>query len=248
MSESGANAGNISQQELGALTPKAFVELLRAQCSQPGHGMANHPIVLGLEAGTVTLPQLRLFTEQFYLHIRDMRPWIGQIYVTCPHEDVRAVLSKNLAEECLGTFTNTKAHPELLLEFGAEIGMDIEATRKKEQIPDGRRVTEYFEFMSNCRPWFVPLSAIGIGLESFVPDTFTRMVAALKKNYGIKDDKLVFFTMHIMADQEHGDEGIEMVAKYAVTPLARKQVFDATVETSALYYKAWNIFTLAGKS
>ena len=81
-----------------------------------------------------------------------------------------------------------------------------------------------------------------------MPDTFTRMVAALKKNYGIKDDKLVFFTMHIMADQEHGDEGIEMVAKYAVTPLARKQVFDATVETSALYYKAWNIFTLAGKS
>ena len=50
----------------------AFVELLRAQCSQPGHGMANHPIVLGLEADTVTLPQLRHFTEQFYLHIRNM--------------------------------------------------------------------------------------------------------------------------------------------------------------------------------
>jgi pyrroloquinoline-quinone synthase len=249
MSESGASPiKNVSTEELGAMTPKAFVSLLREQCSQPGRGMANHPVVLGLEAGTITLPQLRLFTEQFYLHIRNMLPWIGQIFVTCPHEDVRATLAKNLAEECLGTETKTKAHPELMLEFGEAIGLNANATRTKEQLPEGRRVTEYFEFMSNCRPWFVPLSAIGIGLESFVPDTFTRIVAALKKNYGIKDDKLVFWTMHIMADKEHGDEGIDMVSAYAVTPLARKQVYDATVETSELYYKLWNIYTKVGNA
>ena len=212
MTKSGATPmKSIAEQELGAMTPKTFVAVLREQCSQPGRGMLNHPIVTGLEAGSISLPQLRLFTEQFYLHIRNMLPWTGQIFVTCPHEHVRATLAKNLAEECLGTFTNTRAHPELMLEFGAAIGLDVEATRKKEQLRVGRRVTEYFEFMSNCRPWFVPLSAIGIGLESFVPDTFTRIVAALKKNYGMTDDKLIFWTMHIMADKEHGDEGIDMV-------------------------------------
>jgi pyrroloquinoline-quinone synthase len=230
------------------MMPKAFVTVLREQCSLPGRGMVNHPFVTALEAGTLTLPELRLFTEQFYLHIRNMMPWIGQIFVTCPHEDVRATLAKNLAEECLGNVTNTKAHPELMLDFGAAIGLDVEAARKAEQLVVGRRVTEYFEFMSNCRPWFVPLSAIGIGLESFVPDTFTRVVAALKKNYGISDDKLIFWTMHIMADQEHGDEGIEMVSKYAVTPRARKQVFDATVETSVLYYDLWNVFANGGNA
>ena len=30
---------------------------------------AQPSLVLGLEAGTVTIPQLQLFTEQFYLHI-----------------------------------------------------------------------------------------------------------------------------------------------------------------------------------
>jgi pyrroloquinoline-quinone synthase len=249
MSESGITPiKNVSQQELGAMTPKQFVDLLRDNCSKPGRGMANHPFVTGLEAGTITLPQLRLFTEQFYLHIRNMLPWIGEIYVKCPHEDVRTVLVKQLAEECLGTFTNTKAHPDLLLEFGEAIGMDVEATKKKEQLPQSRKVTEYFEFMSGCRPWFVPLSAIGIGLESFVPDTFTRVVAALKKNYGIKDDKLVFYTMHILADQDHGDEGIELVSKYAVTPEARKQVYDCTVVTSELYFDLWNIYTTVGKA
>jgi pyrroloquinoline-quinone synthase len=231
-----------SETELGTMTAAAFVARLREACARPGHGMSNHPLVTGLEAGTITLPQLRLVVEQFYLHVRNMLPWIGQIFVTCPHESVRAVLAKNLAEECLGTFTNTKAHPELMLEFGAAIGLDIEKTRTAEQRKVGRRLTEFFEFMSHCRPWYVPLAAIGIGLESFVPDTFTRMIAALKKNYGMKDEQLVFWSMHIQADKEHGDEGIELVSSYALTPRARKQVYDATVETSERYYELWNIF------
>src|SRR3954468_17818996 len=112
---------NVSENELGGMTPAAFVCLIREKSSQPGRGMLNHPLVTGLEAGTVTLPQLRLFTEQFYLHIRNMLPSIGEIYVTCPHEEVRTTLVKNLAEECLGTETKTKAHPELLLEFAEAI-------------------------------------------------------------------------------------------------------------------------------
>ena len=237
---------DLSQERLGALTPGEFVALLREQCSLPGRGMANHPVLAALEAGSVTLPQLRLFTEQWYLHNRNMLPWIGQIYVTCPHEDVRATLAKNLAEECLGAFTGTKAHPELMLDFAAFIGMDVEQTRGKEQLADGRRVTEYFEFMATCRPWYVPLAAIGIGLETFVPQALTRMRAALKANYRIPDDKLVFWTMHITTDIEHGDEGMEMVARYAVTPQARKQVYDATIETSVLYFKLWNMFSTIG--
>ncbi len=227
---------------LASMSPAEFVNLIRDNCREPGRGMSDHPVVLAVENGTATLPQLQLFTEQFYLHIRNMLPWIGQIYVTCPHESVRTALVKNLAEECLGTFTDTKAHPELLLEFGEAIGLDPEATRAARQLPVGRRLTEYFEFMSNCRPWYVPLSAIGIGLESFVPDTFTRLVAGFKANYGLTDEQLVFWTMHILADQEHGDEGIELVSEYALTGEARRFVYECTIETSERYFELWNIF------
>lgn len=237
----------VSAAELGAMTPAAFVALLRQECSRPGRGMADHPLLASLEAGTVTLPQLRLLMEQWYLHNRNMLPWIGQIYVSCPHEEVRTTLVKNLAEECLGTFTGTKAHPELMLDFAEAIGMDPAAIRRNPQIADSRRVTDYFEFMAKCRPWYVPLAAIGIGLETFVPEALTRMRAALKKNYAIPDDRLVFWTMHITTDIEHGDEGTDMVARHAVTPEARKLVYDATVETSLLYYRLWNIYTLAGR-
>jgi len=234
-----------AKAELAEMAPDEFVSLLRAECSRPGHGMKDHPLVHAMEAGTATIPQLQLFTEQFYLHISRMLPWIGAIYVRCPHEEVRTALVKNLAEECTGYQTQTDAHPALLLEFAKALGSDPEAIRNGEQLTEGRRLTDYFEFMGLCRDWYVPLSAIGIGLESFVPDTFTRIVAAMKKNYDMSDDQLIFWTMHIIADEEHGDEGIQMVSDYALTADARKHVFDCTVETSRLFHDMWMLYERA---
>ena len=230
--------------ELGEMTPEEFVGLIRDECMKPGMGMYNHPFVQGLEDGSVTIPQLQIFTEQFYLHISKMLPWIGAIYVRCPHEEVRTALVKNIAEECTGFESNTAAHPELLLDFAKALDSDVDEIKNGIQLPAGRRITEYFEFMGLCREWFVPLSAIGIGLESFVPDTFTRMVAALKTNYGMTDEQVIFWSMHILADQDHGDEGIEMVSDFAITGEQRKAVFDCTIETSRLFYDLWNLYTL----
>lgn len=234
-----------AETELAEMTPAEFVDLIRAECMRPNYGMHNHPLVLAIEDGSATVPQLQLFTEQFYLHISRMLPWIGAIYVRCPHEDVRTALVKNLAEECTGYQTKTDAHPELLLKFAEALGSDVDQIRSAEQRAEGRRVTDYFEFMGLCREWYVPLSAIGIGLESFVPETFTRLVAGLKKNYDMTDDQLIFWTMHILADEEHGDEGIEMVSNYAISATARKNVFDCTVETSRLFHDLWNVYQQA---
>lgn len=231
-----------AKAELAEMTPAEFVSLLRAECAKPGHGMADHPLVREMEAGTATIAQLQRFTEQFYLHISRMLPWIGAIYVRCPHEEVRTSLVKNLAEECTGYQTQTDAHPTLLLAFAEALGSDPDQIRAAEQLPAGRRLTDYFEFMGLCREWYVPLSAIGIGLESFVPDTFTRIVAAMKANYDMTDDDLIFWSMHILADAEHGDEGIEMVSEYALTAEARKNVFDCTVETSRMFHDLWMLY------
>ena len=68
--------------DLTAMSPAQFVELLREQLRQSGGGMHNHPIIEAMEAGTATKEQLALFGAQFYLHISKMLPWIGLMYVT----------------------------------------------------------------------------------------------------------------------------------------------------------------------
>jgi len=236
----------LSGKQLSSMTPEDFMEHLRGECSKPGYGMTDHPIVNEMEAGTVTIPQLQLFTEQFYQHISRMLPWLGMMYVTCPHEEARATLLMNINEENTGKETGVGAsHPDLLLRFGEALGLDLDATRATEQLPAGRRLTEYFEFMGFCREWYVPLAAIGIGLESFVPETFSRIVPALKDNYGMTDEQIIFWTMHIPADTQHGDEGIEIVSKYATSAEARKHVFDCTMETSRLFYELWDTYRQA---
>jgi pyrroloquinoline-quinone synthase len=229
------------------MSPEEFVNRLRGAIRERGYAMSDHPLVADLEAGTATLPELQVWTEQFYLHIRNMLPWIGEIFVGCPHEDVRAALVKNLAEEVLGSWYAGKSHPDLLLDFAAAIGGDPAALRLAEQGPTSRRLTDYFEFMANRRPWFVALAAIGIGLESFVPEAFTRMIAAFKANYGLTDDQVKFWSIHVVADEEHGDEGIEIVEKYATTPEDRKHVYDCTLETTRLYYDLWALYRTAEK-
>jgi pyrroloquinoline-quinone synthase len=231
-----------SMDELAAMDPATFVNGLRAELRKPGNGMYDHPFVLDVEAGIVTRTQLQFFTEQFYLHIRNMLPWLGEICVKCPHEDVSKALVKNYAEEMLGIFTNTGPHPELLLRFGESIGLDPPKARVAQQVPASRRLTDYFEFMATRRDWFVALSAIGIGLESFVPDLFTRLVDAFRTNYNLTDEDLIFWTMHILADSDHGDEGIELVSKYALTAEDRKVVYECTLETGQRFYDMWNLY------
>lgn len=234
-----------STEQLREMSPAEFVGALREVLRRPGGGMADHPAVLAIEAGTMTTSQMALWTEQFYLHIRNMLPWIGQFTARCPLPEVSKTLVKNYAEEVLGVFTNTGPHPDLLLRFGEAVGLDPDKARHAEQLPVSRRLTEYFEFMSMQREWFVPLAAIGIGLESFVPDTFRRLVAAFKANYHLIDEQLIFWTMHIVADEEHGDEGIELVSEYVRDAEQRKVVFDCTVETGERFYDMWNIYTAA---
>lgn len=231
-----------AKEELAEMTPEEFVGLIRTESAKPGHGMADHPVLQAMEDGSLTIPQLVRFTGQFYLHISRMLPWIGAIYVRCPHENVRRTLVETLAEECTGYQTGTEAHPDLLLKFAEAIGADSATMRAGEQMAAGRRLTDYFEFMGLCREWYVPLSAIAVGLESFVPDTFTRIVAALKGNYDMTDEQLIFWTMHITADEEHGDEGIQLVSKYALTAVGRKNVFDCTIETSRLFHDMWMLY------
>jgi pyrroloquinoline-quinone synthase len=235
----------LTTEQLGAMTPEEFVNQLRDELRKPGRGMYDHPFVRAVENGTATLPQIRAVAEQFYLHIRNMLPAIGMMYVKCPYEDVRATLVKNLAEECLGVFSKTKAHPDLMLDFCQAIGIDTDALRKAEQNKVGRNLTEYFELVGFQRPWFVNLAAIGIGLESFVPETFTRLVKGLKDNYGLTDEQVKFWSMHILADAEHGDEGIEIVEHWVHSGQERKLVMDCTIEMAERFYQLWSLYQTA---
>ena len=70
----------------------------------------------------------------------------------------------------------------------------------------------------------------------------TALVAAFHANYDFSDEDLIFWTTHILADAEHGDEGIAIVSKYAQSAADRKTVFECTLETGQRFYDMWDLY------
>jgi pyrroloquinoline-quinone synthase len=65
------------------------------------------------------------------------------------------------------------------------------------------------------------LSGLLIGLESQVPVIYSKTTPPLIEKYGFTEEEVTFFTLHIVADTEHGERGYEIVEKYATTDEVR---------------------------
>jgi pyrroloquinoline-quinone synthase len=112
-------------------------------------------------------------------------------------------------------------HCDLLLDFAEACG------KPRQEILDaqlnGELLAETLGLQSWCyrqaqRPFVEALSALLVGLESQVPTIYSKTTPPLLEKYGFTDEEVTFFTLHIVADAEHGERGFQIVEKYATTP------------------------------
>jgi len=111
-------------------------------------------------------------------------------------------------------------HADLLLEFGETCGKSREEVLNAQV--NGELLPETLGLQSWCalqstKPFVEALSGLLIGLESQVPRIYSKTTPPLLEKYGFAEDEVTFFTLHIVADAEHGEKGFEIVEKYATT-------------------------------
>ena len=115
-------------------------------------------------------------------------------------------------------------HSELLLEFAETCGMKraeiLDAQVKGELLPETLGLQSWCALQST-KPFVEALSGLLIGLESQVPRIYSKTTPPLLEKYGFAEDEVTFFTLHIVADAEHGERGFEIVEKYATTDAQR---------------------------
>jgi pyrroloquinoline-quinone synthase len=51
-----------------------------------------------------------------------------------------------------------------------------------------------------------------------VPQIYSRTTPPLIEKYGFTEEEVVFFRLHIVADEEHGERGFEILEQHANTP------------------------------
>jgi pyrroloquinoline-quinone synthase len=185
----------------------------------------------------------RIFGEwvkQQYHFVRHFSEWIAAVYANCPHQEVQQFLLENVAEEegliGSGDFSPVR-HTELLLEFAEICGTPrahvLEAEVKGELLPELIGLRSWCTVQSR-RPFIEALPGLLIGLESQVPGIYRKTMPPLIDKYGFAEDELTYFSLHIVADVDHGEKGYEIVEKYATTDEQRATAVHLVKEAAAM--------------
>ena len=164
---------------------------------------AVHPWSEAWTSGKLDRRLLGEWVKQHFHYVSHFSEWLGAVYAACPHWDVQHFLLENITEEegfvGSGDFAPVR-HSELLLDFAETCGMKraeiLNAQVKGELLPETLGLQSWCAVQST-KPFVEALSGLLIGLES--------------------QDEVTFFTLHIVADAEHGEKGFEIVEKYATT-------------------------------
>ena len=174
---------------------------------------AVHPWSEAWTSGKLSRPLLGEWVKQHYHYVSHFSEWLAAVYAVCPHWDVQQFLLENITEEegvvGSGDFAPVR-HAEVLA-----------AQTKGELLPETLGLQSWCAVQST-KPFVEALSGLLIGLESQVPRIYSKTTPPLLEKYGFAEDEVTFFTLHIVADAEHGEKGYEIVEKYARTDEERE--------------------------
>lgn len=184
---------------------------------------AVHPWSEAWTSGKLDRCMLGEWVKQHFHYVSHFAEWVAVAYANCPHPDVQHFLLENITEEegLVGMAGAAPVrHSDLLLEFGEVCGMPraevLNAQTKGELLPETLGLQSWCTVQSR-KPFVEALSGLLIGLESQVPRIYSKTTPPLLEKYGFSEDEVTFFSIHILADVEHGEKGFEIVEKYATT-------------------------------
>ena len=177
--------------------------------------LKSHPTIEKIERGELTMPQLRHWATQLFIGNKGHNANIlGLIYAKCDDFPARKSIVENLIEEELGRVSGVnRSHPELYLEFGEALGIGRDELLHAPMTPDATAMMHWMYWLADSKPWYVTLAGISLGSELFNPDAYVRVIDGLQRHYGLSDDAVLFFSVHVKVDKDHGDSSAGSIFK-----------------------------------
>ncbi len=204
----------------------AFLEALDAIIAE--RHMLQHPFYQLWNEGALTLPILREYAKEYYLHVHVFPTYVSATHARCHDLAIRQMLLENLIEEEHGPDN----HPELWLRFAEALGVSREEMFSHRYLPQTRTAVELLRELA-----FRPNPAEGLAAlyayESQVPEVAAVKIEGLKRYYGITDERgLSFFTVHLHADEIHRAVVREALAQMCATDREQERALEAAREAA----------------
>jgi pyrroloquinoline-quinone synthase len=191
------------------------------------------PFMIEFAQGNIPKENLARFAASYCYQVDNFKRFVAQVYANAEPRDVRELMLENLWEEH-GEGDDSRDHTALVAKFARALGATVEDIYDVEPIPESREWIDRILKVCREKPFVVGLAAISFGIESRT-QTMALLGQIYRDAYGLTEDDLEFFFMHLEADEEHAGRAIELVRKYCTTEeqLERckwgvREVLDAT--------------------
>jgi pyrroloquinoline-quinone synthase len=193
----------------------------------------DRPFLRDFAEGRVPKERLARFAASYCYQVDNFKRFVAAVYAQAEPRDVRELMLENLWEEH-GEGNPERDHTALVARFARALGADIPDPYHVEPIPESRAWIDRILRICKEEHFVVGLAALSYGIEAR-----TRTMAFLgtiyRDRYGVPEEDLEFFFMHLEADEEHAGRAIELIGKYCTTEellerckWAVREVLDAT--------------------
>jgi pyrroloquinoline quinone (PQQ) biosynthesis protein C len=105
-----------------------------------------------------------------------------------------------------------------------------------QDIDGSQPLKETAEYIAHCldvtreRSFVESMTAIAVGVESFMPDFFGALAESLCLKYGLTRDDVDYLMVHVTEDETHARRAFALIDSYAVTSEVREKARGALRE------------------
>jgi pyrroloquinoline-quinone synthase len=189
------------------------------------HPLWDHELLKRCRDGRLTLTEVRALGAQMYKFSREFSRYLAKALAVCMQEEARIIIAENLWDE-LGAGDLACTHPSLFRRFTRAIGIDDERLEEIPAEPETLRLIDTYLGFADKYGVLGALGAICYASEGTVAKLYSQIGKGLLRTVMFKKGDLVFFDLHI-----HADEGHAAKLEEVITPLMRTpKDFDIVAE------------------
>jgi pyrroloquinoline-quinone synthase len=187
------------------VAPLTFDAPTRFRQAAEGHPLWSHPFVERCRAGQLTLAQVRVLGTQMYKFCHQFPSFLALALAACPQDDARIVIGENLWEE-LGEGDPQRAHAALFRQFTRALGVNDVQLSAVPALPETAALIDTYRNLGDRYGVLGILGALCYASEGIVPALYSHIQGALRQAGSFDREALMFFEVHIHADDGHADK------------------------------------------
>ena len=170
-----------------------------------GRRLLDHPFYTAWSKGELTHDVLRKYAEQYYHWVNAFPTWLSATHSNATDFAMRQSILANLVDEEQGTDN----HPELWLRFCDALGLDRDAVKSADLLPETRDAIAAMRQVCRDEPAVAGLTAL-YAYESQQPEVMKTKREGLRDLYKVEQGH-EYFELHETIDVAHSADERAMI-------------------------------------